>query len=449
MTFKRWQGPNRPVSNGATVIKLRLEANADAPGLAREAIARAAGRTSPDVLERAALLISEVVTNSVVHAGGTDLRVDIWSAGGSLAVVVTDDGAGFIPTAGPGTIADSDGGFGLPLLDTLSEAWGSGSGEGSWVWFEVSPRIIARPPAEVPDPPEHHQDLLDIRMVVDSVQGHALIALDLTGHVTNWGAAATRLTGWSAEEMLGRALFELYDHPSTQAFSSDLGLAASDGWQHGERTITRRDGSQLFGEVALSPIVDRSGGHRGFSALISDAGERKGAEDAHARQVAELRDLAMTDDLTGLPNRRRWSEELGRDLARTRRHNTPLVIAMLDLNRFKAFNDANGHLAGDALLREVAQRWSSAVRTTDLLARYGGDEFVITLPECSPAVALTVLERVQRATPERIGSCAGLAASEGSETAKGLVARADAALFEAKRTHQQVVMAPTAESSRR
>src|SRR3954447_15270244 len=143
MTYNHWRGPARPVSNGAKVVRLALASNEDAPGHARAAFAPLHGRADEDVLERAMLLTSEIVTNSVKHAGGAEVRVDIWPAGESIAVVVTDDGPGFTPVAQPTTIAASDGGFGLPLVDTLSEAWGSGCDDEAWVWFEVRPRALA------------------------------------------------------------------------------------------------------------------------------------------------------------------------------------------------------------------------------------------------------------------------------------------------------------------
>ena len=145
MIYTRWQGPTRPVSNGAAVLRLTLESNDDAPRHARSALGRLCCHTDEDVLERAVLLTSELVTNSVRHAGSPEIRVDIWPNARSVAVVVTDDGAGFVPVAQPATVADQDGGLGLPLLDTLSESWGSGCDGEAWVWFEVSPRSIARP----------------------------------------------------------------------------------------------------------------------------------------------------------------------------------------------------------------------------------------------------------------------------------------------------------------
>jgi anti-sigma regulatory factor (Ser/Thr protein kinase) len=145
MIYKRWQGPTRPASNGAAAVRLTLRSNEDAPGHARAALARLDAQTDEDVLERAVLLMSELVTNSVKHADTAEIRVDIWPTAGSITVVVTDDGPGFVPVVQPVAISDQDGGFGLPLLDTLSEGWGSGSEGEAWVWFAVSPRVIERP----------------------------------------------------------------------------------------------------------------------------------------------------------------------------------------------------------------------------------------------------------------------------------------------------------------
>jgi diguanylate cyclase (GGDEF)-like protein/PAS domain S-box-containing protein len=342
-------------------------------------------------------------------------------------------------------MGDHNGGFGLPLLDTLSEAWGSGRAADAWVWFEVLPRIVIRPDrAPTQGDEAGHDQLLDVRMLVDSVREHALLALDPAGNVTNWGTVAEEMTGYSAPEFLGRPVFDLFVPPSARAFERDCAAAGTEGWHEVERWLKRKDGTQFWADVALAPIVDRSGTLRGLSALISDATERKQTESERERLIADLRDLAMTDELTGLPNRRRWDDELNRDLARSRRHDTPLAVAMLDLNDFKAFNDTQGHPAGDLILQGVAREWSEAVRATDMLARYGGDEFAITLPDCPPALALTVIGRVQAATPNGIASSAGIASSDGVETADQLVARADAALYDAKRNGESVAVATNA-----
>lgn len=441
MTYSRWQGQFRPRSNGHPVSRLRLASNLDAPAAVRSAIADLAAQLNEDVVERATLLASEVVTNSVRHAKGEEIRVEIRPVDGSVAVVVADDGPGFTPVARKGTIAGVDGGFGLPLLDTLSESWGSGHDAESWVWFEVSPRIIARPvPDMLATREAEAEQLLDVRMVVDSMD-QALVALDVDGGVTNWGPVAHSLTGFSAPEMLGRPLSDLYLPAAAAAYKHEVHEAISEGWRRGERWIRLKDGEQLWVDIVLARIVDRAGNLRGLSARIADATEHKQQQSEREATIAGLRTLAMTDELTSLPNRRRWAEELTRDLARARRHHTPLVVAMIDLDGFKSYNDTHGHPAGDELLREVGRKWAEAVRATDLLARVGGDEFSITLPDCDREEALVVLRRVQAATPDGVGSSAGIAFSDGTDGADAVVARADAALYEAKRIHQPVVVA--------
>jgi diguanylate cyclase (GGDEF)-like protein len=143
--------------------------------------------------------------------------------------------------------------------------------------------------------------------------------------------------------------------------------------------------------------------------------------------------IALTDPLTGLANRRAWEEELRREVARARRSSQRLALVMLDLDHFKQLNDTQGHQAGDSVLAEAAASWRSAVRTTDFLARYGGDEFAMLLPDCPDEYGATVLERVRTAIPPGFTCSAGIAYWNGDETAESLLARAYAALLEAKR----------------
>jgi diguanylate cyclase (GGDEF)-like protein len=154
--------------------------------------------------------------------------------------------------------------------------------------------------------------------------------------------------------------------------------------------------------------------------------------DQRSELVAKLQRLALTDELTGLANRRAWQEHLDRELARARRHGEPLCVAIVDLDHFKRFNDTHGHQAGDQLLHELAQAWRTQLRASDTLARYGGEEFALLFPASSVEAAVTVLGRVRAATPLSQTCSAGLAAFNDSESTEELVARADAALYEAK-----------------
>jgi diguanylate cyclase (GGDEF)-like protein len=160
-----------------------------------------------------------------------------------------------------------------------------------------------------------------------------------------------------------------------------------------------------------------------------------------AELLARLETSARTDDLTGLPNRRAWDTELPRELARADRDDRPVCVAMLDLDRFKRFNDNRGHQAGDRLLKQAAAAWSSQLRASDTLARYGGEEFAVLLPGCTLADAQALLERLRRAMPEDQTVSAGVACWDGDESAEELVGRADAALYRAKRSGRDCLVA--------
>ncbi|MBE2314852.1 diguanylate cyclase [Solirubrobacter sp. CPCC 204708] len=148
--------------------------------------------------------------------------------------------------------------------------------------------------------------------------------------------------------------------------------------------------------------------------------------------LARLQSTARTDPLTGLPNRRVWDEDLDRELARARRHGGSLCLAMLDLDKFKTYNDTFGHQAGDELLEAAACAWRPELRTTDTLARYGGEEFAVLLPHSDIEGARGVVERLLAVVPFDQTASAGIALWDGTETAEELLARADAALYDAK-----------------
>jgi diguanylate cyclase (GGDEF)-like protein len=157
---------------------------------------------------------------------------------------------------------------------------------------------------------------------------------------------------------------------------------------------------------------------------------------AEAHRAVSTR--AETDSLTGLHNRRAFEEHFPALLADPRAQ--PLTLLMLDLDGFKAFNDGHGHPAGDALLREVAQSISAAVRAGDRVYRHGGDEFAVLLPATAPAVGARVAERIRAAITmldagagTRVTASVGAASNpDDATTCNGLVAAVDAALYRAK-----------------
>ncbi len=154
-----------------------------------------------------------------------------------------------------------------------------------------------------------------------------------------------------------------------------------------------------------------------------------------AERADELRRLATTDPLTGLANRRRLMGELRRELARAQRHDAPLSVAVIDLDRFKKYNDVHGHLAGDRLLREFSQSLLANLRVSDLAARLGGEEFLLVLPDSDEVGARLVVDRLRqiwRLTGTTTFS-AGIAELGGTVDPAALIGRADVALYRAKK----------------
>ena len=175
------------------------------------------------------------------------------------------------------------------------------------------------------------------------------------------------------------------------------------------------------------------------------------------RQLAQARDearrnrlLADLDGLTGLHNRRYFHEQLGREVARARRYGRQLALVVFDLDDFKRINDRIGHLAGDAVLAETAERTRGVVRSADIACRVGGDEFAVLLPEASGREAEQLYERLQRAVSSRpvaeagdVSVSAGIAELQADDEPGSFFERADQALYRAKaRGKGQVVRAP-------
>jgi diguanylate cyclase (GGDEF)-like protein len=146
--------------------------------------------------------------------------------------------------------------------------------------------------------------------------------------------------------------------------------------------------------------------------------------------VAKLRQQAALDPLTGLANRAYLTLAAERELAASGRGRRGFSLALLDLDDFKAVNDTYGHVAGDTLLTEVASAWQAQLRKGDLLARYGGDEFALILPETNRTQALHVLERLRGA--HRTPWSAGVATWDGDADLRQLLQRADQDLYRAK-----------------
>ncbi|ROP34795.1 sensor domain-containing diguanylate cyclase [Pseudokineococcus lusitanus] len=159
--------------------------------------------------------------------------------------------------------------------------------------------------------------------------------------------------------------------------------------------------------------------------------------------LRRLAEAADRDPLTGLANRRRWDEASALEVSRAQRTGAPLAVALVDLDHFKRFNDSRGHLAGDALLRDFAAAAREQLRDVDLIARWGGEEFALLLPGCTPDEAVAVLDRVRAVVPHGQTCTVGVTRWRRGEDLAAAVARADAALYAGKeRGRDRTVVAP-------
>ncbi|MCX5772937.1 MAG: diguanylate cyclase, partial [Candidatus Hydrogenedentes bacterium] len=206
------------------------------------------------------------------------------------------------------------------------------------------------------------------------------------------------------------------------------------------------DGSSHVIEIVASPVLNEKGDVIQVIESCRDITDRKHAEEKLQEANLRLEELATTDDLTGLWNRRWFIETLDREMLRRSRKGANLALVMLDIDHFKSANDTYGHAFGDRVLVETARILKAKARGTDVVARYAGDEFVILMPDTSLSEAITAIERIRQELAKhnasdgrnsvRVTFSAGIAAAEGPNAASTdiLMRLADNALYEAKRT---------------
>jgi diguanylate cyclase (GGDEF)-like protein len=169
---------------------------------------------------------------------------------------------------------------------------------------------------------------------------------------------------------------------------------------------------------------------RAVSLLAAEAGVAL----HQSRLLSDMAALAITDPLTGALNRRGWDDRLAYLLASAHRTGEPLTIGMTDLDHFKAFNDRLGHSAGDRLLKAFVSASQAVLRSADTVARWGGEEFAIALPNCPEEQAGDVLDRLRRIVPDDQTCSVGYATWDGVESREELMHRVDLALYQAKTT---------------
>jgi diguanylate cyclase (GGDEF)-like protein/PAS domain S-box-containing protein len=277
---------------------------------------------------------------------------------------------------------------------------------------------------------------------LDSI-GDAVLSTDIDGAVTYLNAAAELLTGWSCDAATGlrsRDVFHIV-HRGTRKRARDPLREAVRLNKTVRLTpdcmLIRRDGQETEIEDSAAPIHDRDGRMTGAVVVFRDVAKAAAAS-------REMSRLAQHDALTGLPNRVLLDDRLLEAIALAQRRTKFVAVLFLDVDGFKTINDLYGHATGDRLLQSIASRLTGALRLSDTVSRYSGDEFVIVLSEIErPADAGLVAAKLVEAAAEPYGigerdvmvtMSAGVAIyPDHGRNGDALITSADAAMYGAKR----------------
>lgn len=228
--------------------------------------------------------------------------------------------------------------------------------------------------------------------IFDNVRDYAIYTITLDGKIDEWNQSVQRYGGWLAEDVQGRdlSLFLPPDDPGQPGIDRLLAEARRTGAVETEGWRIRRDGSCLWENTVITALPDETGAVRGFVVVSRDITERKRRED-------DLKLLANVDPLTGAYNRRQGDALLLAEFARRARDGQSFAVLMMDIDHFKEVNDRFGHAAGDAVLCALVRDGQKALRSVDFLARWGGEEFLVVLPNTDAPAAMLAAERVRAA----------------------------------------------------
>ena len=303
----------------------------------------------------------------------------------------------------------------LPLLDTARDnilaaedqtdltAVRMQRKDGSVVWVEINVRLVHD--SITGEPKEHvivMRDISERKMAEEAAMNFQFLAehsadiicrIGTNEKVSYVSPSCRHVLGWTPEEMTGTRLGAFILAEDIPVLDSRAASFFASGAQTDIATVRMRkkDGAIAWMEANGRLVRDPATGEPQEVVLVMrDITERKRLEE-------KLSALALTDSLTGLMNRRSFDESLTREWKRAVRHGSQVSLLFLDLDHFKRFNDRYGHQAGDDYLRAVAEAVSDAVRTTDRVARYGGEEITVILPSTSAAGAAETAEKVRSA----------------------------------------------------
>lgn len=300
---------------------------------------------------------------------------------------------------------------------------------------------------------------LRYRRLFEAAQDGILILDAETGAITDVNPFLIKMLGYSRGEFVEKKLWEVGAFKDMEASKEAFqALQKNEYIRYKDLPLRAKDGRLI--QVEFVSNVYWAGAEKVIQCNIRDITERKQAQDALLKSEALLREQSVRDHLTGLFNRRYMEETLDRELLRASRQGLSLGVMMLDADDFKRFNDIWGHAAGDAVLRELGNLFLRHVRGEDIPCRYGGDEFIIVLPDASREMTRERAERLceharhlpiqfEGQTLEAVTLSLGVAVfPEDGVTSEAVLRAADAALYRTKREGLGRVVAANQASQR-
>ncbi|HTL47167.1 MAG TPA: diguanylate cyclase [Verrucomicrobiae bacterium] len=283
-----------------------------------------------------------------------------------------------------------------------------------------------------------------------------VLITDVSGKIVYVNATFTRLTGYRYSDLKGKkpSLLSAGKTPAEVYQDMWASIASGGAWQ-GELLNKRKNGEEYWETISIGTVRGKANRVTHYVGVWQDSTRRKRDLENIKRQSRHLEKQSITDELTGVHNRRFILSEVAKEMDRARRYGRALSGMMIDIDGFKKVNDDCGHVLGDRVLRSFAAILKKSLRKADIVGRYGGDEFLVILPETDLEAGFRTARRVQenfalynRSVMTELASLtvsiglfsAGISAEE---TPEGLIARIDTALLKAKKNGKnQIVVAP-------
>jgi diguanylate cyclase (GGDEF)-like protein/PAS domain S-box-containing protein len=235
---------------------------------------------------------------------------------------------------------------------------------------------------------------------LSSAVGHSpasIVITDSNGSIEYVNPKFTTLTGYTLQEVQGQTSRVLKSGKTLPELYQKLWRTILSGKEWSSELLNRKKNGELYWEdVSISAIIDSKNIITHFVAVKENITARKEAEEKIRHLNAGLEQLAMTDYLTNLYNRRYFMQRGDEEFKRARRNKQPLSLLMLDIDEFKSINDGYGHEAGDLALQQAAAALKSGLREIDILGRMGGEEFAVLLPNTMLHDAVLLAERIQQ-----------------------------------------------------